>query len=176
MKIAIIGSTGLVGSRVAEILSDKHQITELNSSNGFDITDKTSVSILQDTDSEIVILLAAKANVDGCEKDKVKGKDGAAWKINVEGAQNVGDICQATGKKLIYISTDFVFDGEMPVGESYNEEDATHAINWYGETKLEGENAIQSISTPWTIVRIAYPYRAEFEEKKRFCQNHKITT
>ncbi len=173
MKISIIGATGLVGSRTSEILSSKYEIEDLNSSTGFDITDTTSVSQLQNSGSEVVILMAAMANVDGCEGDKLKGESGDAWKLNVEGPRNVGVICQATGKKLIYVSTDFVFDGELPVGDSYTEEDTTHAVNWYGETKLEGEKVVEKLSTPWVIARLAYPYRQNFEKKKDFVRTIK---
>lgn len=173
MKISIIGSTGLVGSRTGEILSAKYEIEDLNSSTGFDITDKMSVSQLQNSDSEIVILMAAMANVDGCESDKAQGESGNAWKLNVDGPKNVGEICQSTGKKLIYVSTDFVFDGELPVGDSYFEDDATHAVNWYGETKLQGEKVVEQLSTPWVIARLAYPYRQSFEEKKDFVRTIK---
>lgn len=173
MKISIIGSTGLVGSRTGEILSSKYEIEDLNSSTGFDITDTASVSLLQDSDSEVVILMAAKANVDGCENDKAQGESGDAWKLNVDGPKNVADICQATGKKLIYVSTDFVFDGELPMGDSYSEEDTTHAVNWYGETKLKGEKVVEKLSTPWVVARLAYPYRQSFEEKKDFVRTIK---
>lgn len=173
MKVSIIGSTGLVGSRTSEILSAKFEIEDLNSSTGFDITDTKSVSQLQNSDSDVVILMAAKANVDGCEEDKAQQEAGDAWKLNVDGPKNVGNICQATGKKLIYVSTDFVFDGELSVGDSYTEQDTTSAINWYGETKLEGERVVEKLSTPWVIVRLAYPYRKSFEEKKDFVRTIK---
>lgn len=173
MKIAIIGSTGLVGSNIKDALASSNEIEEYNSSSGFDITDPSTTQALSQSSSEVVILTAAKANVDGCENDREKGEEGEAWLMNVRGVHTVGQICQATGKKLIYISTDFVFDGEMPYGYKYNEEDTPFAINWYGMTKLEGEREVQKLSTPWVIARIAYPYRAEFEKKKDFVRTIK---
>lgn len=167
-KIAIIGSTGLVGSRIVELLSEKYQIEEYNASKGIDITDKSSLATLEKSNAETVIHLAAKADVDGCEKDRSQGKDGEAWKINVGGVKNVAEICEKIEKKLIYISTDFVFDGKKIVGESYDEEDMPAPANWYGQTKYEGEKIVKSLKTPWVIARIAYPYRASFERKKDF--------
>lgn len=173
MKIAIIGSTGLVGSRVTEILKEKHQIEELNSSTGFDITDVDSVSSLQESDAEIVIHLAAKASVDGCEEDKPLGEKGDAWKMNVEGVKNVADVCLSSSKKLVYISTDFVFDGKKPPGEKYTEKDTPNPINWYAQTKYEGEKIVQQLKSPWIIARIAYPYRATYEKKNDFVKTIK---
>lgn len=167
-KIAIIGSTGLVGSSVTEILKEKFEIEEYNSSTGFDITNPSSITALYSSEAEIAIHLAAKAHVDGCEEDKPLGKEGDAWKVNVDGVKNVAEVCEKSAKKFIYISTDFVFDGEKPVGEEYTEVDAPNPIDWYGHTKYEGEKIVQQMSSPWIIARIAYPYRAKFPKKKDF--------
>jgi len=85
-----------------------------------------------------------------------------AWGANVFGTKNIIDACQKSSKKLIYISTDFVFDGKK---ETYSEEDIPNPINWYGKTKYEGEKIVQQLSIPWIIARIAYPYRANFIKK-----------
>lgn len=169
MKIFTIGGSGLVGSRIVELLSDKHSFDDLSLTNGVDITDPTSLDVIKnDTEHEVVILLAAKADVDGCEADKSLGERGDAWKINVGAVQNVVDACKPTNKKLIYISTDFVFDGEnTPVG-GYTEDDKPHPINWYADTKYQGEIVVQNSGLPFIIARIAYPYRKEFELKKDF--------
>jgi dTDP-4-dehydrorhamnose reductase len=76
--------------------------------------------------------------------------------------------CEATGKKIIYISTDFVFDGENVPAGGYTEEDQPNPVNWYAETKYEGEKRVQNAASPWMIVRIAYPYRANFEKNDFF--------
>ncbi|HSW70847.1 MAG TPA: SDR family oxidoreductase, partial [Gammaproteobacteria bacterium] len=111
---------------------------------------------------------AAKADVDGCEEDKNLGEEGEAWRINVEGTRNVAEIARETGKKVIYISTDFVFDGRKPEGESYGEEDLPNPLGWYAQTKYEGEKALEESGADYVILRIAYPYRAEFSQKKDF--------
>src|SRR3989344_3546202 len=128
---------------------------------GVDILDLESLTKeIANSSTSIVVHLAAKTDVDGCEKDRDE-----AWAINVVGTKNVVAVCEQTGKKLIYVSTDFVFDGKNPPEKGYTEEDMPHPINWYGQTKLEGEKIVQSSLIPWTIVRIAYPYRASFEKK-----------
>ena len=163
MKILGTGLTGLVGSRVVELLGDKYQFENISRSVGIDVENKDAVlSKIKTSDAQIVLHLAAKTDVDGCEKDKVLGQSGEAWKINVEGTRNIADACSQTNKKLIYISTDFVFDGENPPVDGYAEEDTPNPINWYAQTKYEGEKIVQELKTPWIIARIAYPYRASF--------------
>ncbi len=168
MKIGIIGSTGLIGSRIKELLSSTHQFDEYNSSIGADITDKNSLATLAASDAELVLLLAAKTDVDSCELDREKGDAGDAWKINVVGAQNVASLCAETQKKLVYVSTDFVFDGEKPEGQAYTEDDVPSPVNWYGYTKWHGEEAVKNSGVEYIIVRPAYPYRAAFEKKNDF--------
>lgn len=164
MKILGTGLTGLVGSRIVELLGNKYDFENLSRSSGFNITDKNQVlEKIKNSNAQIVLHLAAKTDVDGCEKDKILGQEGGAWKINVEGTRNVAEVCQATNKKLIYISTDFVFDGTNPPAGGYSEEDIPNPINWYAKTKYEGEKIVQNLKTPWMIIRIAYPYRSQFE-------------
>lgn len=164
MKILGTGLSGLVGSRIVELLSPRYDFD----SSVENITDK---NLIQDrilkSDAPIVLHLAAKTDVDGCEKDKVLGKEGEAWKINVTGTKNIADACSQSNKKLIYISTDFVFDGEKG---DYEEEDVASPVNWYGKTKYEGEAAIQDLTQNFIIARISYPYRSEFEMKKDFAR------
>ena len=166
MKVLGTGLTGLVGSRIAELLKDRYEFEYSD----VDITDKEKIkSKINSSNTQIVLHLAAKTDVDGCEKDKALGVEGEAWKINVEGTRNVADACSNANKKLIYISTDFVFDGEnLPAG-GYSEEDIPNPINWYAQTKYEGEKIVQSLKIPWIIARIAYPYRANFT-KLDFCR------
>lgn len=166
MNIFTIGGSGLVGSRIVELLSDKHSFTDLSLTNGVDITDPSSLDkVKNDTEHKVVLLLAAKADVDGCEKDKELGESGAAWKINVGGVQNIVNACKPTNKKIIYISTDFVFDGENSPEVGYTEEDIPNPINWYAETKFRGEEVVKNSGLPFVIARIAYPYRKEFDLK-----------
>ena len=164
MKILGTGLDGLVGSRIVELLGDKYEFENLSISTGIDITDRDTVlEKIKNSDASIVFHLAAKTNVDGCELDKPLGEKGDAWKINVLGTQNVADGCSQNNKKLIYISTDFVFDGTNPPVGGYSEEDIPNPPNWYAKTKYEGEKIVQTSKNPWIIIRIAYPYRANFQ-------------
>jgi dTDP-4-dehydrorhamnose reductase len=169
MKIYTIGGSGLVGSRVIELLQKNHQITDLSVSNGVDITIPESLDVIKnDTEHELVIQFAAKADVDGCEKDKPLGEEGAAFKINVTGTQHVAAACKIGNKKMIYVSTDFVFGGNDTPEGGYTEEDNPNPLGWYAETKEKGEEVVKKAGVPYIIMRIAYPYRKEFDAKKDF--------
>jgi dTDP-4-dehydrorhamnose reductase len=150
------------------MLKGIYEIEEYNSSTGTDIIHLESLNSLKLSNAEWVILLAAKADVDGCELDKAAGESGDAWKINVVGAKNVADVCKESGKKLLYVSTDFVFDGEKEEGESYSEDDTPNPVNWYAHTKWQGEEAVKTSGAEFVIVRLAYPYRASFDTKNDF--------
>jgi dTDP-4-dehydrorhamnose reductase len=169
MKILGTGLTGLVGSRIVELLKNKHEFENLSRSSGVDIVNKDQVlEKIKNSKAQIVLHLAAKADVDGCENDKTLGQAGEAWKINIEGTRNVANACQEANKKLIYISTDFVFDGINPPAGGYSEEDIPNPINYYALTKYEGEKIIQELKNPWVIARIAYPYRTNFTKSDFF--------
>ncbi|KKR34333.1 MAG: dTDP-4-dehydrorhamnose reductase [Candidatus Gottesmanbacteria bacterium GW2011_GWC2_39_8] len=166
-KVMGTGLTGLVGSRIVEILGGIYDFENLSLSSGVDITNYDQLlKKLSESSAKIIIHLAAKADTEGCENDRILGENGAAWKINVAGTKNVAETAHKTGKKIIYFSTDFVFDGTK---DFYTEEDIPNPVNWYGVTKYEGEKFIDKEEN--LIVRIAYPYRATFLGKKDFVRN-----
>lgn len=169
MKIFIIGGSGLVGSRIVELLGKDYDFQNLSIETGTDITrPETLEEVKYYKGNAVVLHLAAKADVDGCEKDKALAEQGDAFKINVLGAKNVADACKETNKKLLYISTDFVFDGKNPPAGGYTEEDKPNPLNWYGQTKYLAEEFVKASGVPYVIIRIAYPYRKEFPLKKDF--------
>lgn len=168
-QIIGIGINGLVGSRVVELLSNDFDFKNFDRKSGVDISNKDSLSKLKNVkNSRFILLMASKTDVDGCERDKDLGENGEAWKINVEGVANVVDFAKENDKKIIFMSTDFVFDGEKSEKQEYREEDIENPINWYGKTKFEGEQRIRQGQIDYMIVRIAYPFRAKFEEKLDF--------
>lgn len=161
------GLSGLVGSRITSLLSSEYLFEDLSRKTGLNITDRQSVlDRIQKSISPVVFHCAAKTDVDGCEDEKDISLQSICWKVNVEGTKNIVAACEATGKKLIYLSTDMVFDGEKPLGERYSEEDSPHPRNWYAVTKHEGEKAVKNAKIPWVILRIAYPYRGNFIKKE----------
>lgn len=169
--IDIIGTglSGLVGSRVKELLKDSFVFQDLSRETGYDITD---VSSLEDTitasKSSWVFHFAAFTDVQGAESQRDQ-KDGPAWQINVEATKNLAEICKNTHKKLLYISTDYVFSGDK---EMYAEDDTPQPMSWYGVTKYEGEKQVYPLGDQMVIVRISNPYRSHPVGKMDFV--HKI--
>jgi dTDP-4-dehydrorhamnose reductase len=147
LKIATTGLSGLVGTRLRELLHNEFDFIEVSQSD-VNITDKEEVvTFFANTEADILLHLAAFTNVDACETDKE-----TAWRVNVEGTRNLLDVAQEKNMKFIYMSTGFVFDGEH--GPFY-EDSQPNPISYYGLTKLEGEKII---ADKGMIVRIDYPY------------------
>ena len=165
-KVTGIGLTGLVGSRARELTEDVFDWTNLSRSSGVDITDEKSVTdAIEKSDSSVLVHFAAFTDLDEAEKQK-NDKNGLCYQINVVGTKNIALSCAKTNKHLIYISTDAVFDGQKKA--PYVETDKSDPINWYGQTKWLGEQAVIDSGCKFTVVRIAYPFRAKFENKKDF--------
>lgn len=163
-QILITGGSGLVGSRIIELLENEYHFIDLSLEKGIDITRKESVEeIFAKYDkADWVFHLAAKTNVDECEKDKKLGEKSPTWVINVVGTENIAQACRKFSKKLLYVSTDFVFDGKKSF---YKENDLPNPINFYAQTKYMGEKIIQKILNKFLICRIAFPYRSKFTQK-----------
>ncbi len=155
LKISGTGLTGLVGSRIVELLKDDFDFTPIPFSD-MDITNKDAVNRkLFETDFDVFLHAAAYTNVDGAEQDH-----DTAYNLNVTGTKNVFETVTNKRKKFIYISTDFVFDGQHAPA---SEDSTPNPLSIYGRTKFEGE---QIVGHNGMIVRISYPYRAIFDQKK----------
>ena len=120
-----------------------------------DITDPVSVSrIIRSVDPDAVIHCAAWTAVDAAEEEENYEK---VKRINVDGTQNIADVCKLLDIKMTYISTDYVFDGQ---GENpWKSESKDFAPqNVYGQTKLDGEMAVVNTLKKYFIVRIAWVF------------------
>jgi len=167
-KIIGTGLSGLVGTRIKALLSDRYDFQDLSLDTGVDITkEEIDAQRIKNSPAEVVLHLAAKTNVDQCEKDKKQKEKGGCWKVNAAGTKNIAAAAKKTGKKVIYISTDFVFNGK---NSPYEEKDQPDPINWYGFTKREGEIIVQEYNKKNVVARIAFPYRAQFVSKKDICR------
>ena len=154
-KVIVTGASGLVGTRIIELLSEKFEFIPLSSQN-VDITNTNSVhAYLKNTTYDLILHLAAYTNVNGAETEKEK-----AYLINETGTKNLSEMAQSAKKEFIYISTDFVFDGLNP---PYVETSTPNPISVYGASKYAGEKVIGKNGM---IVRISYPYRSVFDIKK----------
>jgi dTDP-4-dehydrorhamnose reductase len=166
-KIIGTGLSGMVGSRAVELWGKEFRLFNVSLETGFDILDKDSLKkAFLEFNPSACLHFAARSDVDNCEKEKELGEKSQAFRVNVLGTKNIVEVCQGNGIFLIYISTDFVFGGSKE--KPYTEEDKPNPINWYGETKLLGEKEVERLGAGFCIVRIAYPFRAEFGKKKDF--------
>lgn len=146
-RLLIIGS-GLLGNCFAEMAVNTFVTFATYNEHPLDlkgcksyylnITNKADVTTLvQKLKPDYIIHTAALTDVDHCERDKR-----LAWNINVEGTRHISEISRKISAKLVYISTDYVFDG---YGGMYKENDSTNPIDYYGATKLGGENLAKDL-------------------------------
>jgi len=155
LKVATTGLTGLVGSRIQEVLNDDFEFIEISQKN-VDITNRDAViDYFKNVQADVLLHLAAYTDVDACELNKE-----VAWNINVEGTRNLLDCAEKKKMHFIYMSTGFVFDGMNP---PYLEDSLPHPISYYGVTKYEGEKIV---ADKGMTIRIDYPYGSKVAHKK----------
>ncbi len=150
------GHTG-IGSDISPVYSGIADSSPVTTADyvPMDITDKQSVTqIITDIKPDAVIHCAAWTAVDAAEDEDNKAKVAL---INSEGTRNIANACKDIDAKMIYISTDYVFDGQ---GTTPWEPDCKDQapLNVYGKTKLDGELAVSEILEKYFIVRIAWSF------------------
>lgn len=165
MNIIGTGLSGMIGSRIAQVLGPAYRMENLSLETGVDITDKKDITqrILR-SHAPWVFHFAAFTDVDAAELQRQDGENGAVWQVNVEATKTIATACRESGKSLLYISTDFVFDGTH---DHYTEEDSPHPINWYARTKWEGEKHVAKLERG-LIIRISFPYGPAVAQKPDF--------
>lgn len=152
MKILVTGYTGQLGNDVV------HEGLRLGldmvgfGSKELDITNEEEVNHqVKIVNPDAIIHCAAYTAVDKAEDDKE-----TAWKVNVEGTRYLADVAKEVNAKFMYISTDYVFDGQ---GERpFKESDIVNPIGYYGHTKYEGEKVVKDLLDDWFIVRISWVF------------------
>ena len=160
MKVLVTGVSGQLGYDVIiELKRRGHEafgsdITE-SADIQLDITDKNDVeTVLKKVQPDAVIHCAAWTAVDAAEDEDNKEK---VYAVNVIGTRNIAEVCKQLGCKMIYISTDYVFNGQ---GSNPWKADCKEyaPLNYYGKTKLEGELAVAELLEKFFIVRIAWVF------------------
>jgi len=155
MRVLITGAAGMLGTDLQKMLRSEHDLipTDVTGDVRFlDVTDTERViETILDARPDVVIHAAAHTDVDGCERDPH-----VAYRVNALGTWNVAAACVRADSALVYISTDFVFDGEK--GEPYTEYDMPRPISHYGASKLAGEKHVASLCLRHFIVRTAWLY------------------
>lgn len=152
MKVLVTGTKGQLGYDVVNELTGRGIEAVGVDIEEMDITDADSVNrVIAQAAPDAVIHCAAYTAVDAAE-DNVE----LCRRVNVDGTQNIANICKKLDIPMIYISTDYVFDGE---GERpWEPDDERTPLNVYGQTKYEGELAVQNTLEKYFIVRIAWVF------------------
>jgi len=164
MTIAILGGSGLVGSRLRETWSETAEVLAPAHAD-LDVLDAAALdAFIASTSAETVGSCVAVADVDGCEPES-GDLSGRAYRLNADFPRRLAEACQHAGKHLVHISTDYVFDGEK-ASAPYVEDDRTGALCWYAETKLRGEQAIVGANSEAAIARIEMPFTAAAHPKR----------
>jgi len=140
----------MLGSALLPCLDEAgHQVHGVDQKD-FDICDAAAVQhAFRETRPDFVFHLAAFADVDGCELNPAK-----AEQVNAQGTRNVARACAETGAGLLYVSTDYVFDGNAK--RPYREDDCPHPESAYGLSKLRGEQYVQALVPRYVIARAAW--------------------
>ena len=149
MRILITGAQGQLGHALQQALSREDLI--LKDLPEFDLTQSDSESQIVAARPSVILHAGAYTNVDGAEREPDR-----ALAVNAQGTTFVARAAATLNARLIYISTDYVFDGtkSMP----YREEDVPHPINMYGQSKREGEIAALTGCPNALVVRTAWLY------------------
>lgn len=154
-KVTVTGATGFIGTRIFQLLGHKFPLSPLPPS--VDIIDRENlIKVLRKESPEIILHIAAKAHIDYCETGRKSGQKSEVWRVNAEGTRNITGYCRQTGTKLVYLSTECVFDGEKTGG--YTEDDKPNPKSFYGMTKYEAESVIQKSEIDYLILRAVLAY------------------
>ncbi len=149
MRILITGAQGQLGQALQQALSGEDLI--LKDLPGFDLTQSDSQSQIVAARPTVILHAGAYTNVDGAEREPNR-----ALAVNAQGTTFVARAAATLNARLIYVSTDYVFDGTQTT--PYREEDVPHPINVYGQSKRAGEIAALTDCPNTLVVRTAWLY------------------
>ncbi|MCC7366915.1 MAG: dTDP-4-dehydrorhamnose reductase [Chloroflexi bacterium] len=165
MRVLVTGANGLVGTKVLEQLLGDPAHTALGAynqsrTNAFlgefphwwlDVTDSERVrQVLDEARPDAVIHAGAFTNVDAAERER-----DTALAVNAAGTANLAQACAERDIRLVYLSTEYVFDG---ANGPYRETDPVHPLGWYAKTKEAGEQAVMAAGGRWAIGRTTVVY------------------
>jgi dTDP-4-dehydrorhamnose reductase len=148
MRVTLFGASGLLGQDLVQELKTE-QLTALSSKDA-DLRDRARVrDMIRDSRPDWVVLSAAYTDVDGCEINR-----DLAFAVNCDGAVNVAEAAREAGSRLMFLSTDYVFDGSK--GSPYQTSDARKPTSVYGESKACAEERLIEILPEVCIVRTSW--------------------
>jgi dTDP-4-dehydrorhamnose reductase len=151
MRILVTGANGQLGQDVVNLLSAKNEVHGFGREQ-LDITNQDQCyEVLSTLKPEVIVHCAAYTAVDLAETE-----EDLAYQINAYGTRNLAAAAEKIGAKLVYISTDYVFDGTATT--PYREYDNTNPQSVYGKSKRAGEQLVQTLSSKYFIVRTSWVY------------------
>ncbi|WP_018248561.1 dTDP-4-dehydrorhamnose reductase [Orenia marismortui] len=151
MRVLITGGSGLLGTELKLSLEEDYEIYAWDKKE-LDITfAQEAIAKIVDLNPDLVIHTAAYTDADACEINI-----DLAYQINAYGSRNIAVACQESNAEMIYISSDYIFDGKK--GKAYCEFDSPNPLNIYGKSKLAGEEFVKSLVNKYFIVRTAWLY------------------
>lgn len=171
MKYLVLGANGQLGQELQKLLKERGLEFTAYDSKSLDITNKSAIVAKVEQDNPDVILdAAAYTKVDLAEDD---GKE-ANWLVNAVGTRNLAEVAEQFNIQLVYVSTDYVFEGTLD-GE-YSEQDIVNPQNEYGRAKLAGEFAVLNSKANAFIIRTSWVF-GEFGNNfvytmQRLAENH----
>ncbi|MDY4771937.1 MAG: dTDP-4-dehydrorhamnose reductase [Lachnospiraceae bacterium] len=152
MKVLVTGASGQLGYDVVRELTKRGHEAVGVSSKEMDITDQAQVEkMITEANVDVVMHGAAYTAVDAAEDNEAQCR-----LVNANGTENIAVVCKKLDIPMVYISTDYVFDGQGT--RPWEPEDERHPLNVYGQTKYEGELAVQKYLEKYFIVRIAWVF------------------
>lgn len=159
MRIFITGGNGQLGRAMARTFADAENYLGRHETE--DVTHPNIIQTIRGFKPDVIVHAAAMTDVDACEL-----KPDQAFLVNEQGTRHVAQAAKRVGALMVYVSTDYVFDGtkESP----YLETDPANPINVYGRSKLAGERATLEAADRWLIVRTSWVYG---EGRKNFVTN-----
>lgn len=165
LRVLVIGSNGLLGQKVAELLVRGSPSTvflaslETKPIVPLDTTEYTQVDITQrkevkdlvgSLEPDVIVNCAAMTNVDACEHERE-----LAWRINVGAVEHLIEAARKNNAKIVHVSSDYIFDGKLG---PYAEDDRPEPVSYYGKTKLASENALRTSGLDHIIARTMVLY------------------
>ena len=153
--ILVTGANGQLGTELRYLLDERNEDYVAVDVAEMDITDADKVEeVFSQVKPTLVYHCAAYTAVDAAEDE---GKE-LNYAINVTGTENVAKAAAKYGATLVYISTDYVFDGEKPIGQEWLETDTPDPKTEYGRTKRLGEEAVEKYADKFYIIRTAWVF------------------
>jgi dTDP-4-dehydrorhamnose reductase len=160
LKILVTGASGLLGRRVVELALERghrvysayrEHVLSIGVPVRLDITDEERLlKTVSEIRPDAIIHAAAYTDVDGCEANR-----DLAWRVNSEATRSLAAASAETGSFMVFVSTDYVFDGEKGL---YSEDDQPNPVNYYGYTKLKGEEFVRENAAEWCVARTSVIY------------------